>query len=351
MKIIILILAVALCAFVSANSSGLCRTAEVRVYSSLQKQAQVFNLDVKKVRKITMAVNEKEFRAQNYIPIEQAGLMLEKTPSSMTLDPIHHKYLRNEDKFVWLPYAYAGEWSRNAYTITTQMKRTAESKTEYPLVSFEFVNDPDIDSISGKDMDDLLANIKSNTQNRITTKSIVKSNINKFQDQLLANTNALNKMSKDNQSNQDQIAELKKTLALTISEIEALNAKEKTLQLEISVKSASLQTVNEQISVLNVNLALLVAQLKEEQAQLNAFKPADLTQLQNSLKLHLAGVQFPQTAPGRFLEEYSLCVAKKAKIVQDNYSNCNMNEANLTACGTVVRQGSQIKKKLRRKFF
>merc|ERR1712032_961306 len=83
--------------------------------------------------------------------------------NSKVLDATHHQYLRNEPDSVWMPYSYTGDWSRNGYVITNQMKRTSASKTIRPLVSFEFVNDFDLMSITSDDMNKFLTNLRYNS--------------------------------------------------------------------------------------------------------------------------------------------------------------------------------------------
>merc|ERR1712160_98522 len=118
MKITILFLAVISISLAFVASNEMCRNAEVKVTSSIQKTAQTFTVDVKKIW------------------------------SKIAMGTIHDKYLRNEPESVWLPYSYTGEWTRNGYVISTQLSRTSDSKTETPLVNFEFVNDVDLMSIS-----------------------------------------------------------------------------------------------------------------------------------------------------------------------------------------------------------
>jgi hypothetical protein len=292
----------------------MCRSLEVKVYSSLQPISQTFNLDVKKVRGVEFKTDENEFRANNFIPLEQVGFVLEKTASSKVLDTIQHKYLRNEPNSVWLPYAYTGDWTRNGYVLTNQMKRTSTSKEEFPLVSFEFVNDFDLASISTDDMDKVLTNLRYNSEKRKTIKTIVKNNVMKLQNTYLANSEAYKKMKTQNQDSRAQIAEIKIKLSATITEINTLITQEKTLQHEIAVKSASLSNTNDKIDDIIAKLKVLILQLKTEEKELNNLKTTDITQLQGTLKAALLNVQYPMKAPEKFLEEYIIaaCVAMDA---------------------------------------
>ena len=351
MKIIISLLAIISMTFVMANTNEICRAVEVKVYSSIQPVSQTFNLDVKKIKSITFGVDENEFKANNLIPLEQVGFVLEKSASSKIVDSIQHKYLRNEPESVWLPYSYSGDWSRNGFVITNQMKRTSSSKTEYPLVSFEFVNDVDLNNITNNDMDVILTNLRFNSGKRKTIKTIVKNKVSNTQNAYLSATNSLDAMQKKNQNAKAQIAELKTKLQLTITEITTLTTTEKTLEKEESVKSASLSSINDQIDDMITRLALLNKQLKGEEASLKATKPTDLTQLNSVLKSALLNVQFPPKSPDRFLEEYSIAQASKFKIVTDNYNFCKQDATLIQQCGMATFGSSQIKKKLRRSFF
>lgn len=351
MKITILFLALISCAFVAVNAEGMCRNLEVKVYSSIQPVSQTFTLDVKKIKGISFKTDESEFKANNLIPLEQVGFVLEKTTSSKVLDSIQHKYLRNEPNSVWLPYSYAGDWTRNGYVITNQMKRTSASKTEYPLVSFEFVNDFELSSISGNDMDQVLSNLKYNTQKRKTIKTLVKDNVMKYQNEYLSNYEAHKKMKEQNKDAKAQISELTIKLQATITEINTLTTQETTYIKEESVKSASLSNVNDQLDDLIARLKILIEQLKREEKELNNLKPTDISEQQGALKAALLKVQYPQNNPKRFLEEYAISVPQKTTVVNDNYKYCKQDNNQITQCQAANLNGWQVKKKLRRGFF
>merc|ERR1711934_753595 len=116
--------------------------------------------------------------------------------SSKVLDQIHHKYLRNEPESVWLPYSFAGDWSRNGFVISTQMVRTSTSKSDKPLVAFEFVNDFDLNSISTSDMNAFLVNLRGNAEKRKIIKQVVKNSILKAADSYSTSSQSLDAMKK-----------------------------------------------------------------------------------------------------------------------------------------------------------
>ncbi len=352
MKIIILFLAIVCCTLVSVKSEEMCRNLEVRVTSSLQPNAQTFTIDVKKLRFVKIEINDKEYRAQNLVPHEQAGLVLEKTPSSNTLDPIHHKYLRNEPTFAWLPYSYASDWSLNGFKISSQLKRTSESKTEYPLITFEFANDQEISNISAEDMDKLATNLRANTSRRHLIKTTLKANINKAQDAFVLKTKIFKETSEKNTNSATQLVELRRQLAVTITEITTLVTQEAALEKSLALEASALDQTNEQLNILNNKLKLLVDSLKLEESNLNAIRPTDLSALQKTLAINLTGVQYPQTKPAQFLDEFGIATEKKRTIVSENYTNCNQKAELLVKCQSFVTSSSSLaKKKLRRNFF
>merc|ERR1712151_1239376 len=205
-------------------SNQMCRQTEIKVYSSIQPVAQTFTLDVKKIKGIEFQVSESEFKGANLVPLEQTGFVLEKTASSKVLDAVHHQYLRNEPDSVWMPYAYTGEWTRNGYVITNQMKRTSASKTVRPLVSFEFVNDFDLMSITSDDMNKFLTNLRYNSEKRKLIKQTVKNAILSAADPYTTSTDALKKLKKEEK-------DLLATRPTDISQIQSnLNVQLKAMQ-------------------------------------------------------------------------------------------------------------------------
>jgi len=349
MKITILFLAIISLAFVASNE--MCRQTEIKVYSSLQAVPQSFNLDVKKIKGIEFNVDEANFKPLALVPIEQVGFILEKTASSKTLDAIHHKYLRNEPESVWMPYSYAGDWNRAGYVITNQMTRTSASKKETPLVSFEFVNDFDLMSVTSKDMDDFLSTLKSNSLKRQNIKISVKEAITKSHDAFTTSTIAHKDMKDSNKDARTQIASLKISLEKTTKEIITLTTTITTSEHTIAVQSGELSNINDKIDDLLSRLAALNVQLKKAEADLLANKPTDLTQKKNSMYLVLKTMIYPQTAPDQFLDEYSISQVAKAKIVQANYRECKADLTTVQQCFEANLNSSQTKRKLRRGFF
>jgi predicted nucleic acid-binding Zn-ribbon protein len=348
MKIIILFLAVISLTFVASNQ--MCRQTEIKVYSSIQPVAQSFTLDVKKIKGIEFQVSENEFKGANLVPLEQVGFVLEKTASSKVLDAVHHQYLRNEPDSVWMPYAYTGDWTRNGYVITNQMKRTSASKTVRPLVSFEFVNDFDLMSITSDDMNKFLTNLRYNSEKRKLIKQTVKNAILAAADSYTTSTDALKKMKKDNKNTKQEITEYKAKLTTTVTEITTLTTKITTLETTEATKSAELQVINDKIDDIIAQLAILNKQLKKEEKDLLATRPTDISQIQSNLNVQLKAMQYPQRAPERFLEEYSIAAGNGAEIVQANYRDCLPQENKVMPCSTANMKSSKVKK-LRRSFF
>ena len=349
MKITILFLAIISLSFVA--SSEMCRSLEVKLYSSMQPISQQFTIDVKKIRGIDFKLNESQFTDADLLPIEQCGFVLEKTETSRVLDKIHHEYMRNEPESVWLPYSYTGDWSRSGYVIQTQLKRTADSKVKTPLVAFEFVNDFDLKSITSSDMDKFLSNLKFNSEKRKIIKRIVKQNVLKAQDNFSTNSKSKAKLVANNNSAKAEIITLKAELSKTIMEITVLTSTIKSMEQQESVKSAALSNINDEIDDIISKLVILNATLKKEEASLQATKPTDISQLQIALREALNLVTYPQNAPERFLEEYSIRHQDKFKIIQDNYRECVKDAQKIDKCWSANSMSSRVHRKLRRGFF
>merc|ERR1712032_1583789 len=312
--------------------------------------AQTFTLDVKKIKGIEFQVSESEFKGANLVPLEQTGFVLEKTASSKVLDAVHHQYLRNEPNSVWMPYSYTGEWTRNGYVVTNQMKRTSASKTVRPLVSFEFVNDFDLMSITSDDMNKFLTNLRYNSEKRKIIKQTVKNAIMTAADSYTTNSDALKKMKADNKNTKQEIVSYKAKLTTTITEITTLTTQITTYETPEAKKSAELQNINDQIDDIIAQLAILNKQLKKEEKDLLATRPTDISQIQSSLNQALKAMQYPQRAPEIFLEEYALAAGDKSTIVQANYRDCLPQENKVFPCSTANSKSSKVKK-LRRSFF
>lgn len=352
MKITILFLAVISISLAFVASNEMCRNAEIKVTSSLQNKAQTFTVDVKKIwNKIAMGTNDDQFLSGSLIPLEQVGMVLEKTASSKVLDAIHHKYLRNEPESVWLPYSYAGEWTRNGYVVSTQLSRTSDSKTETPLVNFEFVNDVDLMSISDKDMDQFRAFLQHNSEKRKIIKIFVKTQIGHYQDAYTTSTEARKAMKASNVDKRSQIVTMKATLTTTITTITTLTTKITTLESTAAGHAAALQKVNDEIDDIIARLVILNKLLKQEEKELNAIVPKDQTWTQSAIDYYAQLLAYPQDVFGSFLNEYSISPANRKQLVVVNYRECVKDAARVVACKEANDYSSgALKKKLRRGF-
>ena len=357
MKIAILFLTIISLTFVSTNlleslsSESMCREITVKVYSSIQPISQTFTLDVKKIRLINISDRESEFTSKNFVPLEEVGFVLEKTETSKTLNPIQHRYLRNEPTSAWMPYSYSGDWSRNGYVISNQMKRTSTSKTETPLVSFEFVNDKDLMSVSEEDMISILNWLKMNSEKRKTIKTQIKGKINVYQNAYFETMNTIANMKKTNNDNKAEIAKLKIRINVLITEITNIEKEEDKLDIEEAQKSAIMNTNNDDIDIIISKLTVLKLQLTKEEASLNDLKPTDTTLLQQELKSALLNIKLPQFPPQKFLEEYSIGKGNNAGTVKNAYENCVPEMSKFEKCKFALLFTGSLKKKLRRSFF
>jgi hypothetical protein len=350
--VIILLLAFISLSIVSANTEGICRTIEVKVTSSMQPQSQTFILDVKKLRNISFDVNEKDFENQSLVPIEQVGFVLEKTSSSKVLDAVHHKYLRNEPEQVWLPYAYTGDWSLNGFIINNQMARSSLSKTEKPLVSFEFVNDVDLQSVTDKDLVKLLANLESNSVKRKTTKSFVKNSIIAAVGKLKT-TGELEAQQRINEAN--KIEERKKEITL---EIKTLETKVTETVTTITTTEALYSTSQKELDDLNNQILNIIRLIKNKEEQiekatldLKNMAPLDVEQLKSLFKVEIQMVHYPTEEGRSFKDEYKISTQERAQSVKNNYESCNPNLTTIDQLYKCLEYNAQthlIKRKLRR---
>jgi len=336
-------------AFVASNE--MCRNAEIKVTSSLQNKAQTFTVDVKKIwNKIAMGTNDDQFLSGSLIPLEQVGMVLEKTASSKVLDAIHHKYLRNEPESVWLPYSYAGEWTRNGYVVSTQLSRTSDSKTETPLVNFEFVNDVDLMSISDKDMDQFRAFLQHNSEKRKIIKIFVKTQIGHYQDAYTTSTEARKAMKASNVDKRSQIVTMKATLTTTITTITTLTTKITTLESTEAGQAGALKTVNDEIDDIIARLAILDILLKKEEKEFSDIVPKDRKYTNDAIFYYSQLLEYPKDPFGSFLNEYGISTTNRNLLVVGNYRECVKDANKVAACKNFNDYSSGALKKLRRGF-
>jgi hypothetical protein len=347
MKIIITLAALITISFVSSNliknSEEICKENEVRVSSNLQKKPQSFILDIKKIKSINMSDRQPDFMGKTFVPLEEVGLVLERTQSSQVLDPIHHKYFRNAEKTVWLPYSHTGEWTRNGNIITNQMKRTSFSNTETPLVTLEFANDKDLETLSDEDLNNILSWLKMNSDKRKIIKTNIKNNILKYQDDYFNNKNTMEKMKTTNTNSQNEINNLTKQIQTNVKVMSQLEITLKTTNKEITTKTTSLNSVNEEMNTLIEKLKILKVELTAQQKALGEFKPTDTKLLEQELNSALVNINLPKNKPERFLEEYS--ISSQYNYVKSAYDLCIPSRDKWMACYKSIRKSHRLFKK------
>lgn len=351
MKIVILFLT--LIALNIVASEEMCRTIEVRVTSSMQSQAQTFTLDVKKIRDINFSVSKENFEGSSLVPLEQVGFILEKTASSKTLDAIHHKYFRNEPEQIWLPYSYTGDWTINGYYIFNQMTRTSTSKTEKPLVKFEFVNDVDLDSVSPANVNDILKRLEHNSQQRIETKTYVKEQIIKANDGYTTTKVSYETKESVNKDSKTEITKYKQLLKTVEEEIVQKTTTITTNEEKKAQSDANYDSINNELNKVIEQITVIEKEIAKAQFELESYKPTDVTIIQNHLHNYLQIVEMPKQFPWEFLQEYSYSTTEKYNIVQKAYTNCNKNKDTIIPCMEAVGRSDVAakKRKLRRGFF
>ena len=185
MKIVILIASLfqlinfCLTKYVMNEKNEMIQIFDVSISSSLQKIPQIFLLNAKAIKLASLKERDLKIKEKEFVEADELGLFLGKTPNSETLDPIHHKYLRNEKNRVWLPYSYASEWKgvfnpNGTSIITNQLKRTSASKKETPLVTIQFQYDKDWEIISSSELNQIVAWLNENTNKRNNIKTLLK---------------------------------------------------------------------------------------------------------------------------------------------------------------------------------
>ena len=353
MKIVIILAALVSLTFVSSNlfstSEGICKDSEVRVTSTLQKTPQSFTLDFKKLKTVNIRDRENDFTSKNLIPIEEVGLVLEKLESSLTLDATHNRYFRNEAKSVWLPYSHTGEWTRNANIISNQMMRTSASKTETPLVSFEFIFDSELKSVTDEDLNNILSWLKINSNKRKVIKTNIKNNILKYQNDYMNGKTSVTQMKTTNTNTQTEITRITNEISKITTEITTLEVKLKTVKTEVTTQTTNLNGVNEEINAVIAKLEIAKAELVLQTKLLNEYKITDTKQLEIEFNSALVNIKLPQTAPERFLEEYA--ISTQYNYVKSAYDLCIPSKDKWMACWNSIKQSHKLKKKLRRRFF
>lgn len=348
----ILFFALVTLSFASASLLGtkMCRNVEVAVSSSMQKQKQNFDFDVKKIININMGINKEDFLGQTLIPLEEVGFVLKKK-KNQALDSIHHKYFRNEANSIWLPYAYCSIWERNAFVLTNQLTRTATNKKETPLVYFEFINDPSVDNLSSNDMDTFLNNLRKNTSTRIAIKEALHKKISAYQDDYLNADNQIKTTIQNNNDIKARITKLKADLTRVTTEITTLTTTETTLIKEVATNTSVLKKTTDTITELLVKITLIEKTITKITLEITNFKPTDTSQEQAQFDNYMKNVQLPQNAPQRFLEEYGISVDGTKNTVVNSYNLCDPKKPEkINDCFTTASNGTNLKK-FRRSFF
>lgn len=249
-----------------------------------------------------------------------------------------------------MPYAYAGRWHRSGYTISNQMTRTSTSKTDLPMVSYEFVFDPELVNITNEDMDAILGALQINTRKRIEVKTMIKDTVFKVQDTYLQAHTALEEMKKFNRDTKAQIAEQEKKLKATITLITKYNVEMAVLIKLKETQTVNVQNLTTQLLDLNEKLKQLMEILRTQKLELKNFKKTDISTETAYLNQQSAIMSYSKVAPLEFKKEYGIAVTNKQNNVNTNYEKCNNQVANAMACNSASMNTSLLKK-LRKGFF
>jgi len=353
MKIAILFLTLIGLSFASATESttGMCLDFEVNVYSSNSPAKVSFNIDMRKLKKAQIKDNREQFQNNNHdlVPLEQVGLVLEKKVKNLPEE--HHKFLRNTEENVWMPYAYAGRWHRSGYVISNQMMRTSVNKDETPMVHYEFVFDPDLNNISNQDMDAILIALQENTKKRIEIKTMIKDTVFRYQDTYLAAHEALQILIQKTREAKDQLIVEEKKLTAVKNDIMKSNGQIAVLIKLKETLTINVQDITSKLVEKNDNLKILQEILRSQQEDLKNFKKTDVSIDLAYRKQQVAIMSYSKVPPEEFKKEHEIAVTKKMENVNTNYAKCNNQVENAIACNTATRAAMSLAKKLRKGFF
>merc|ERR1711976_409077 len=330
MKIVILFLAIIA---ININvTNQMCRTVDIAVNSSIQEKKQTFGFDVKNIQNIKFGQNEEDWKKDaKLIPLTQGGLVINKTDDKPG-DETHLKYLRNEDKTIWIPYSYIDSWTRNGFELKAQMTRTSTSTTEKPMVNFEFINDANLGNVSDQDMNDFLSKISDYTKKRQTVKSNLKTSVLKAQNSYLQAKALLDKTKADNKNLKKRIEELEAQLQVVIKKISEIDSViEKTVQ-DVAVKRGLKSDAQSSLETVTNNLKTETSILVKWEKEYAEWKPISTADSEEMLKWALTKMNFPTKIPDEFRQEFTIAKKSKADHVDKSYTVCDNKKEHVVDC-------------------
>lgn len=342
--------------YIMNEKNEMIQVFDVQITSSIQKTPQTFLMDAKVIKLASLKERNLNIKDNEFVDSHELGLFLGKTPQSDNLDTIHHKYLRNENNRVWLPYSYAGEWKgifnpNGTSTITNQLKRTSVNKKETPLITMQFQYDKDWEIISQNELNQIVHWLNENTNKRKNLKTLLKIKIKqaafnytiakKNIDQIV---NKKTEVQARVQKRQARILAVQNNITHLKQELEKA---EKELAAAAKAVSDS-EKVTQNLNNANENLA---KQIQREKVAKSQIKVPNNDAIKMEISTIKALIRLPTQAPLAFKDEFSLSVNDA---VEKAYGACIAAEEKVGECEASLKSYGIEKgraKKLLRKFF
>lgn len=359
MKIVILIASLfQLIGFLFAKTevkegTEMCKTFNVKLYSSLEKTPQSFHVNVKDIKLASLKEREIKYIERQFVAPNELGLYLEKTPNSQNINANHLKYLRNEQKKVWIPYSYCTEWkahfnSNGTSTITNQLKRTSSSKTDTPMITIEFEYEKDWEIITEPELNQIVSWLNENTIKRRNIKVLLKT----FMIQSASNYTMSKKHIEEVRVNRTQTQQAIQNLNTQITQINVTitqyNVQIKQLYEQLSRANADVAYSEKLQQDITNEISLLSKQIARERIIQSQIKIPSVTSLQLESDQLRKLIALPQQAPASFLKEYTLA---STDTVAKAYQNCNGMENTVDQCELNLKNYNAEKKGKLRRFF
>ena len=299
-----------------------------------------------------------QIKDKEFVEADELGLFLGKTPNSETLDPIHHKYLRNEKNRVWLPYAYASEWKgafnpNGTSVITNQFKRTSVDKKQSPLITIEFQYDKDWEIISSSELNQIVAWLNENTNKRNNIKTLLKLKIKQASLNYTQSKKQLDETKVKKTTTENSVKINLKAVSDTENIIKGLLAELEKAQNELAINAKNVfESERLQQAYRNQN-ENLKKQIQREKIAKSQIVVPDSRAISMEIATIKALILLPQSPPESFKSDYSISFAVDS--ANNAYSNCAVGaELDVDACKTSLEQFGIAKKnakKLLRRFF
>lgn len=329
---------------------------DVQITSSLQRKPQTFLMDAKAIKLASLKERNLNIKDNEFVEPNELGLFMGKTPQSDVLDTVHHKYLRNEKNRVWLPYSYAGEWKgvfnpNGTSTITNQLKRTSNSKTETPLITLQFQYDKDWEIISQTELNQIVHWLNENTNKRKNIKTLLKIKIKQAAFNYTMAKKQVDESRKKRTDTQTRIRTTENKVRTVQIEIETMKKELEKAEKELAVAAKAVsdsEKLTQRLNNINENLA---KQIQREKIAKSQIRVPNSDAIKMEISTIKALIRLPDRAPLAFKDEFSLSLNDA---VDKAYGACISAEERVDECQNSLQSYGIEKgraKKLLRRFF